>query len=191
MDLDLPELHARALAATARVVAGLGAEEWDVRVETAHTTVRKLVNHMVSENSQVAPVLAGESVDAVREHTKGDLLGDDGAAAFERSATSAAAAFRAPGALEASYPMGPAGAAMQGFDYCGNRFVDVLVHGWEIANVTGQDTQLDPELAESARVVIEPSIRALRENGVIAAQIEVPDGASSQTRLLAFFGFRG
>jgi uncharacterized protein (TIGR03086 family) len=191
MELELPELHECALDATAKVVGGLGPEHWDVWLDTANTTVRKLVNHMVSENTQVPLVLAGEPIDAVRARTKGDMLGDDAAAAFERSASGAAAAFRAPGSLDASYPMGPAGATMTGTQYCGNRFVDILVHGWEVANKTGQDTRLDPELAEAARVVIEPSIRALRENGVIAAQVDVPDDASAQTRLLAFFGFRG
>jgi hypothetical protein len=54
-----------------------------------------------------------------------------------------------------------------------------------------QDTRLDPELAESARQVIEPEIRMLREKGITREQLEVPAGTSSQTQLLALFGFTG
>jgi uncharacterized protein (TIGR03086 family) len=120
------------------------------------------------------------------------LLGDDPVGAYERAGAGAAAAFRAPGVLDSSYPVGgPAAPPMVGSAYLGNRFVDILVHGWEVANVTGQDTRLDPELAEAARVVIEPSILKLRADGIIADKIEVADDASSQTKLLALFGFEG
>jgi uncharacterized protein (TIGR03086 family) len=80
---------------------------------------------------------------------------------------------------------------MLGSALCVNRFVDLLVHGWEVANVTGQDTRLDPELAGAARVAIEPDIVKLREKGIIRSAIEVPADANEQTRLLAFFGFNG
>ncbi len=190
MDLDLPELHARALQATRKIIAGLGTEQWDARVETANTTVRTLVNHVVGENFEVEPLVAGQSKEQVRARAQRDALGDDPLAAYDRSAASAAAAFRAPGALETLCQAGATGASMSGAAYCGNRFVDVLVHGWEIAKVTGQDTRLDPALAESARTVIEPDIRMLRENGVIRAELEVPTDADSQTHLLALFGFR-
>ncbi|HEY2330562.1 MAG TPA: TIGR03086 family metal-binding protein [Acidimicrobiales bacterium] len=190
MDRDLPELHARALDATTKVVAGVGSGQWDTFMETANTTVRMLVGHMVGENSQVATILSGQPVEPYRGVAVAALLGEDPKAAWDRAAASAVAAFRVPGALDATCPVNPA-APMTGVDYCGNRFVDVLVHGWEVANVTGQDSRLDPELAEAARSVIEPSILKLRAEGIIREAVAVPDGASAQTRLLSYFGFEG
>jgi uncharacterized protein (TIGR03086 family) len=187
--LDVPELHARALDATRRVVVGVGPDQWDVRVETAGTDVRRLVNHVVGGNWEVEPVVGGEPLAEVRARYRGDVLGDDPVVAYDQSAASAAAAFRAPGAMTTPCDMDGSGCPRPGSDYCGNRFVDVLVHGWEIAKVTGQDTRLDPELAESARLVIEPEILALRANGTIQGPLEVPEDAGAQTRLLALFGF--
>jgi uncharacterized protein (TIGR03086 family) len=187
---DLPELHARAIGATTKVVAGVAPDQWDARIETAGTTVRMLVGHMVGESSQVESILAGRPVEPYRGAAVAELLGDDPLAAWERATGSAVEAFRRPGALEATCPVVPS-APVRGDDYCGNRFVDVLVHGWEVANATGQDTRLDPELAGAARAVIEPSILKLRADGIIKDAILVPEGASEQTRLLAYFGFEG
>ena len=76
-----------------------------------------------------------------------------------------------------------------GLRYAGTRFVDILIHGWEIAKVTGQDARLEPDLASAAHKIIEPEIETLFENGVIAKPLELPSEASPQDRLLALFGF--
>jgi uncharacterized protein (TIGR03086 family) len=191
MNTELPDLHAQALDATRRIVAGVAGDQWTTRVETSRTDVRTLVNHFVGENYWVEPILAGETYEQVGPRFAGDVLGEDPLGSYDRSAASAAGAFRAPGALERLCHMKPAEPPMLGSAMCVNRFVDILVHGWEVANVTGQDTVLDPELAEAARAHIEPSIVALREKGIISAALDVPDDASSQTKLLAFFGFTG
>jgi len=189
IDLGLPDLYAQALEVTRGVVARLGPDQWGTRVETAGTDVRRLVNHIVSGNLEVPPLVAGESLREVRARYGGDLLEDDPLGAYEPAAAIAVTAFRAPGALEAPCDMDGSGSSRPGSDYCANRFVDVLVHGWEIAKVTGQDTRLDQELAESARAVIEPEILMLRKNGIIKDQLHVPEDADPQTRLLALFGF--
>ena len=191
MELDFPELHARALDATRRIVAGVGDDQWTTRVETSNTDVRTLVNHFVSENYWVEPLLSGESFEQVGKRYSGDVLGEDPIASYDRSAASAAAAFRTPGALEKPCYMRASEPRILGSALCVNRFVDVLVHGWEVANATGQDTRLDPELAEAARVGIEPDIVKLRLKGIIGDALDVPADASSQTTLLAFFGFKG
>lgn len=189
MELDLPELHTRALSETRRIVAGVGTDQWVARVDTSKTDVRTLVNHFVSENYWVEPILAGEPPEQVRKRISGDVLGEDPLASYDRSAIGAADAFRAPGAMEKPCQLKPAEPPVPGSAFCVNRFVDLVVHGWEIANATGQDTRLDPELAEAARASIEPEIMKLRKEGIIRDALEVPADASSQTKLLAFFGY--
>ena len=74
--------------------------------------------------------------------------------------------------------------------YCGHRFVDVLVHGWDVASSTGQDTLLDPELVEACLAVVEPQLDMLVGSGAFGTPLEVPDDAGPQTRLLAALGRR-
>jgi uncharacterized protein (TIGR03086 family) len=74
--------------------------------------------------------------------------------------------------------------------YCGHRFLDVLIHGWDVATSTGQDTALDPELVEACIAVIEPQLDMLVGSGAFGTPLEVPDDADSQTRLLAMLGRR-
>ena len=72
--------------------------------------------------------------------------------------------------------------------YCGHRFLDVLVHGWDVAKSTGQDTALDPELVEACLVVIEPQLDMLVASGMFgtdardARRRRRPDAAARGAR---------
>jgi uncharacterized protein (TIGR03086 family) len=74
--------------------------------------------------------------------------------------------------------------------YCGHRFVDVLIHGWDVAISTGQDTALDPELVDACLVVIEPQMDDLAASGAFGSRLDVPADASPQARLLGLLGRR-
>jgi uncharacterized protein (TIGR03086 family) len=75
--------------------------------------------------------------------------------------------------------------------YCGHRFIDVLVHGWDVAASTGQDTALDTELVEACWAVVEPQLDQLVDSGAFGTDPEIPGDASPQTRLLAALGRHG
>ena len=100
----------------------------------------------------------------------------------------AAAVFRAPGAMEA--PCAVSYGPVPGEIYCGHRFLDVLVHGWDVAKSTGQDTTLDPELVEACLAVIEPQLDMLVGSGMFGTAVETAEGADRQTQLLAVLGRR-
>ena len=97
--------------------------------------------------------------------------------------------FRSPGALDA--PCAVSYGPVPGSVYAGHRFLDVLVHGWDLAAATGQDDTLDPELMEPCRQVIEPQLGAFRSAGALGPEVAVPAGASAQTRFLALLGRNG
>ena len=80
---------------------------------------------------------------------------------------------------------------MPGSVYAGHRFLDVLVHGWDLAAGTGQDYTLDPELIEAGQQIIEPQLDAFRSAGAFGPQVAVPAEASAQTRFLAMLGRTG
>jgi uncharacterized protein (TIGR03086 family) len=186
MTIDLPEVHARALDATRRYVAGVGADQWSVPSPCAAWDVRFLVNHIVAGNLWVAPLVGGSTIEEVGDRYDGDILGDDPLAAYDRSAAEAAEAFRAPGAMEA--PVAVSYGPVPGSVYAGHRFMDVLIHGWDVARATGQDTTLDPDLVAACWEVLEPQLDLLTASGMFGDRIDAPADAPSEVRLLGLLG---
>jgi uncharacterized protein (TIGR03086 family) len=186
---DLAELHARALDATGRIVGGVTADRWHAATPCADWDARGLVNHLVAGNLWAAELAAGGTIDGVGSRLDGDLLGDDPAAAYSASASAAAAVFRQPGALDTlcAVSYGPVPGAV----YAGHRFLDVLVHGWDLAVATGQDYAMDPELMQACQQIIEPQLDAFRSAGALASPVAVPADASAQVRFLAVLGRTG
>jgi uncharacterized protein (TIGR03086 family) len=189
MDVDLPEVHAQALDATRRLVAGVGEQQWDVMSVCEDWTVRELVNHIVTGNYWAAELGSGLTIDAVGARLDGDVLGAHPLQVYDDSALVAAAVFREPGAMER--PCAVSYGPVPGEVYCGHRLMDVLIHGWDVATSTGQDTTLDPELVEALFEVIEPQLEQLVATGAFGTPLEVEEGASRQTQLLAVLGRRG
>jgi len=75
--------------------------------------------------------------------------------------------------------------------YAGHRFLDVLVHGWDLAAATGQHYALDPDLMEACRQIIEPQLEAFRSAGALGPAVAVPADANAQSRFLAVLGRTG
>ena len=186
---DIAELHARALDATGRIVNSVAADRWHAATPCDGWDAHELVNHVVAGNLWAAELAAGGTIPGVGSRLDGDLLGDDPAAAYAASASAAAAVFRRPGALDA--PCAVSYGPVPGSVYAGHRLLDVLVHGWDLAVGTGQDSALDPELMEAAQQIIEPQLDAFRTAGALAPAVAVPADASAQTRFLAMLGRTG
>lgn len=188
MAASLADHHERALTFTRNVIHGIDSEQWDWPTPCEDWSVRELVNHLVSGNYWVGELMGGKTIDDVGDRLEGDLLGYDPLAKYEESAKIADHAFHEPGAMErvAAVSYGP----VPGDIYCGHRFIDVLVHGWDLAKGTGQGTTLSPELVDAAIAVTEPQLELLRASGAYGTDVEVPGGADPQTTLLAWTGRR-
>jgi uncharacterized protein (TIGR03086 family) len=186
---DITELHAQALDATGRVVAGIPPDRMSADTPCDGWDVRALLNHVVSGNLWAAELGAGATIDSVGDRLDGDVLGPDPARAYAASAQAAAAVFRRPGALDA--PCAVSYGPVPGSVYAGHRFVDVFVHGWDLAAATGQDTTLDADLMEACRQVIEPQAELFRQAGALGAELPTAPGATSQERFLAMLGRAG
>jgi uncharacterized protein (TIGR03086 family) len=178
----IAELHARALDTTGRIVDGVPADRWHAATPCPDWDARGLVNHLVAGNLWAAELAAGSTIEAVGSRLDGDLLGDDPVAAY-------AAVFRRAGALDA--PCAVSYGPVPGSVYAGHRFLDVLVHGWDLAVATGQDYALDSELMEACQQIIEPQLDGFRSAGALAPEVAVPADASAQTRFLAMLGRTG
>lgn len=184
----ITELHDRALDATRDIVAGIGGDQWELPTPCEEWNVRELVNHIVSGHLWASELAAGKTIDDVGDAFDGDVLGDDPLAAYEQAAKLAGEVFKGDGVLEqpAAVSYGPVPNEI----YCGHRFVDTLVHGWDLAKATGQSTTLDAELVQGAIEVVEPQRELMVASGAFAGDVEAPDDADPQTKLLAWLGRR-
>jgi uncharacterized protein (TIGR03086 family) len=186
---DIAELHAQALDRTGRVVAGIKPDQWRADTPCDGWDVYALLNHLVAGNLWAAELGAGATIEDVGDRLDGDVLGADPAAAYATSAAAAAAAFRTPGALDA--PCAVSYGPVPGSVYAGHRFIDVFVHGWDLAMATGQDPELDPGLTQACREIAEPQVAAFRAAGALGDELPVPPDATDQQRFLAMLGRHG
>lgn len=186
MDVDLPEVHARSLDVTRRAVARVGAGQWSDVSVCDDWTVRELVNHVVTGNYWAYELAGGKTIEEVGTALDGDVLGNDPVRAYDDSSIVAAAVFREPGAMER--PCAVSYGPVPGSVYCGHRFIDVLVHGWDVAKSTGQDTTLDADLVVACWAVVEPQLDELSASGAFGNSVRLPDDADPQARLLAALG---
>lgn len=140
---EMLALQSRAATLAQRVIDQVGPEQMGAATPCTEWDVRALINHLVAGNRMVAALAAGGPM----PDRNADHLGDDPRAAFADSARAADAVLREDGALERLFrmPFGEVPGAM----VAGMRFVDVLVHTWDLAKATGQSTKLDPQLCQT------------------------------------------
>ena len=183
---DIVALHQHALDATETTVAGIGALDWDAPTPCTEWNVRELLNHVVAGNWWAARLAAGATIAEVGSELDGDQLGHDPLGSYEHSARAAAGAFATPGALDA--PCAVSYGPVPGSVYAGHRFLDVLIHGWDLAMATGQEPSLDPKLVEGALQILAPQLDMLRASGMFGDDLAIPADADPETRLLLTLG---
>jgi len=183
---NIAQLHRDALASTRRFVAGVQPEQWDLPTPCSDWSVRQLVNHIVSGNLWAAELGKGRTIADVGDALDGDVLGRDPLAAYDSSAEAAADVFEAEGALER--PCAVSYGPVPGSVYAGHRFIDVLIHGWDVAAATGQDTNLDPTLVAACWDELEPQLHLWQASGAFDPDCRDQVAPTPQATLLAALG---
>ena len=105
-----------------------------------------------------------------------DLLGNDPLADFEHARADTISTFSEPGVIEKTGPS------------LGIAFADQLLHGWDLAKATGQDTEMPAGLPEAAYEMIHGRFTEAQRKGVFKPEVSVPATASPQDKLLAYTG---
>ena len=182
--MDL-EMYEKAMQAAGGVIRDIAPEQYAAPTPCDEWDVRELVNHLVFGNWMFARAAGGERVRV--DDDLPDMVGDDPATAFRDSADAAVAAWRTPGATEkvCHLPFAdlPGSAAMR------IHFKDVVVHTWDLARATGQDDELDPELASAALEISRTVVNdEMRELGAFGPAVVVDDEAPVHHQLVGFLG---
>ncbi len=159
-------LYVQAMEQARRYIQGVRSGQWSGPTPCSEWDVRQVVNHLVGENLWAEELFHGRNIAEVGDRLEGDLVDDDPAAAYARSVEVVRAAVQAPGAMEATCHL--SFGDFPGSEYARQLFLDTLVHGWDVAKATGQDTALDPRLVAAAYPIAENMAPAGRGAGASA-----------------------
>jgi uncharacterized protein (TIGR03086 family) len=162
------------------VIAGISADQLDRPTPCADFTVRGVLEHMVGGATMFAAAYRGE---ASVEPDMSDVLG-----AIGPTLQDLGAALNAPGALDATIaaPFGE----VPGDAFARFVVLDGLVHGWDLAQATGQPYDPPADLVGEADAFARGQLDALRDGQTFAAAVEPPAGATPIERLVAYTGRR-
>jgi uncharacterized protein (TIGR03086 family) len=141
-------------------------DKWDART---------LVNHLVEGAEYFAGSAKGEQVDPPSPEPSETVNGDP-AEAYEEARRSILEAYSEDGAVEKTGPL------------LGIALADTVVHGWDLAKGTGQDTTIPDGLAEAALSVIDGQLTPDRRGEAFKPEVKVGADASPQEKLLAYTG---
>jgi uncharacterized protein (TIGR03086 family) len=167
-----------------KAVGNLTAEQLHGTSECTEWDLRAVLNHVLGAGVMFTLANKGESV----PEDGGDLLGADPVAACAEISAANIAAWQAAGALEGerTYPFGtfPAPAALM------INVGEVTVHAWDVAKSTGQDSTIDPEVAQLLFDFYNSiPLDAYREHGAFGAIVPVDESAPVADRMLGLIGF--
>ncbi|WP_243740915.1 TIGR03086 family metal-binding protein [Streptomyces sp. 8K308] len=177
------------LGSVGDLVAAVRPDQWHAPTPCPRWDVRDLVNHMVLGSRLFAGVV--RCVAAVApgdlDPRAGDALGDDPVAAYRGAADDLLAAFGQPGVLDRVFEV-PAG-LVPGIAAIHLRAVEDLVHGWDLAQATGQRPPFPDDIVERQLEFTRAKLADVpTERGPFAPPQPVPDQAAPLERLAALLG---
>jgi uncharacterized protein (TIGR03086 family) len=187
--MDEVATMSRVIELTGQVVDNIEPEQLDNPSPCTAWTVRDVLNHITGGAEMFALCVREGAVpdEKLGELMTGDNLGSDYKAAFHRAADAANGSFAIPGAMEriVKLPFGEMPAAMA----LNIAIFDVTTHAWDLAKATGQNTDLDPEVAGIAYEVAQAMLSDdLRNSGMFGQPVAVPDDAPVADRLAGLAG---
>jgi uncharacterized protein (TIGR03086 family) len=184
---DGPALMAAAAAETARVVAGAAnTAPLDTKTPCTDWDLRTLLNHTILWTSYSAERRAhGESV--AEELMSKDFTADPGFAQdYEAQLKKAVQAWSDPRAWEGDRSV--MGSATPAADIAAMLIMEMVLHGWDVAQATGQDYRCDGDLAQAVLNTVQAQGDLFRQYQGFSAVIPVPEGASAFDRALSLSG---
>ena len=185
-----PALMAAAAAEAARVVAGAAKAANSKTLEQATPCtdwdLRTLLNHMILWTSYSAERRAyGESV--AEELMSKDFTAEPGyAQAYQAQIAKAVDAWSKPEAWEGDRNV--MGSGTPAADIAAMLIAEMVLHGWDIAQATGQDYHCDDAVARNVLKTVEAQGELFRQYQGFAAIVPVPADATAFDRALALSG---
>ena len=180
--MNVMELHRKAVENFAQKVQQVSVDHWGQPTPCTEWDVRALVNHVVSEERWVKPLVEGKTIEEVGSAFDGDLLDDDPAGAAAAAGSEAVVAFDEGETETVHLSFGDTPVN----EYAMQMTADHLIHGWDLAAATGMDRTMDPELVGVVAEWFASQEEAWRSAGAIGPRADTV--GDPQADLLAAFG---
>lgn len=177
--MDPAPLFQQASDYAAGVFANVKADQHGDPTPCSEWNVAEEIAHVIGANAFFAAAARGE---APSENAPGDDL----VAAYRDSVRDVMDAYSAEGVYEKMLTV-PTG-DMPGVQLYSIAMSEQLLHGWDIAKATGQDTTLEPGIAAAVDAMIRPNIDNAVAGGFYGPAVDVPDDASPGDKLVALVG---
>ncbi len=179
--MDILDLFERGTAWTATKVAG-AADKLDASTNCDAWDVRRMIDHLLAGQQMFAASASGGEF-APPDDPPPALTGVDSAGQYEDARKATAHAFAQDGVLASTIGHMPATQAL------GIAFCDNLIHGWDLARSTGQETTMPDGLAEAAWAMLYGNVPdERRAGGFFKPVVPIPDDSSVQDKLVAYCG---
>ncbi len=180
-----PQILAQAQNIASQVLSNVTADQLTNDTPCANWKVAQLIDHLVGSQHWSRSAIEGVDMDQTGEGSAdGDYL-----QAFNDAAQAALDAFNADGAMDRT--VNPGFGDMPAPALLGLAVTDTFTHAWDVAKATGQDTNLDAQLADqllaASRQMIQPAFRS-EEGNIFGPEKQAPEGASAADQLAAFLG---
>ena len=179
------ELYEGAVQQMLPTLAGIRADQLGASTPCTEWTVQNLITHNIKVADFVHGIFQGHNTTNPME--VGDPLPAQGA----RDAFAAGTA-RVLDLLKSTSDLNqvietPFG-QMRIADFIMFPTMDIVIHKWDLAKGTGQDTSLDSGLSEACFGCVQMGTEDGRQAGIFGPEITVPIAASVQDKLLALSG---
>jgi len=172
------------------VVAGVGADAWNLPSPCADWTVTQVLQHAAGDQRGFAATITGQDGPTDNPFAPSGTFDGDPVEIAESAIAVASAAwgrFDDPTATAPS-PIPPGEMTVElGVGACA---LDAAVHAWDIAVATAQANPLTPELAQALMPVATSIVEPLRAYGAYAAAITPEPGDDDVAALLRYLGRR-
>jgi uncharacterized protein (TIGR03086 family) len=174
-----------AVTSVRSVVQNVPADRMDARTPCEAWTVRELANHLLGTSEAMRRVGAGEELDPDDPWgTGGDHLHEGWRDELSSRLVDLAAAWDAPDSFEGEAMGGQLPKQMVG----AMAFVEVVLHGWDLARGSSQEVSYDDGVVAAALEVMDQIGGMGRSQGAFGALVEVPADAPGLDRVLAQAG---
>ena len=173
------ELYGEAAKNTRQIIANVRSDQTSGSTPCSDWNVKGLIDHILEGTMFFAGTLAGEKP----KNPSGD---GNPADIYQAATDKVLEAAQKPGTMDKKYqtPFGE----MSGGEFMFGAFMDNLVHGWDLAKATGQNTDLNENHAQIVFQAFSPMMDGMRQGGAFGPEVSVPDNAGIQQKLLGMMG---
>lgn len=181
------EIYQGAAQALVPTVRGVNASQLGASTPCSEWTVQSLIIHNIKVQTFLNAMLTGSELDPGSMSQVDGPLPQEGAEAALKSITDQVIATANGMDLSKIIPT-PFGEMPAGHFIMIPMF-DLVIHRWDLASATGQNSAIDSSIADICMGVLSPeALEGGRKMGAFGPEVSVPATGSSQDRLLGMVG---